>query len=158
MIITDGAKAAHYLERLGYYRLSGYWYPMRVFKPATTTSQQTIGDHFRDGTHFQYVADLYVFDKQLRMLLLDGIERIEVALRVAIAIKLGHQNPYAHMDSGMLHGNFAKKTKYPDGPTGHDVWISRYRRCVGRSHEEFKKHFDKKYPSQGLPIWMAIEV
>jgi abortive infection bacteriophage resistance protein len=158
MIITDDNKAGHYLERLGYYRLSGYWYPMRVLNPATASSPHTISDQFRVGTQFQHVADLYVFDKQLRMLLLDGIERIEVALRVAIAIKLGQQNPYAHMEKSLLHGNFAKKTKYPDGPTGHDEWISRYRRCVNRSHEEFKKHFDKKYPSQGLPIWMAIEV
>lgn len=27
MIVTDRAKALHYLERIGYYRLSGYWYP-----------------------------------------------------------------------------------------------------------------------------------
>ena len=26
MIITDEPKATSYLERLGYYRLSGYWY------------------------------------------------------------------------------------------------------------------------------------
>jgi hypothetical protein len=26
MIVTDRAKALHYLERIGYYRLSGYWY------------------------------------------------------------------------------------------------------------------------------------
>lgn len=27
MIITDTARAAEYLRRIGYYRLSTYWYP-----------------------------------------------------------------------------------------------------------------------------------
>ncbi len=30
MQIGDAAKAADYLERIGYYRLSGYWYDYRV--------------------------------------------------------------------------------------------------------------------------------
>ena len=30
MAISDPAKARDYLERIGYYRLSGYWYDMRV--------------------------------------------------------------------------------------------------------------------------------
>lgn len=30
MQIGDAAKATDYLERIGYYRLSGYWYDFRV--------------------------------------------------------------------------------------------------------------------------------
>lgn len=29
LIITDRTKALHFLERIGYYRLSGYWFPFR---------------------------------------------------------------------------------------------------------------------------------
>jgi len=29
LAITDTAKVLHYLERIGYYRLSGYWFPFR---------------------------------------------------------------------------------------------------------------------------------
>jgi abortive infection bacteriophage resistance protein len=32
MGVTDDAKACAYLERIGYYRLSGYWYPFRISK------------------------------------------------------------------------------------------------------------------------------
>ena len=161
MDITDDAKAGRYLERLGYYRLSGYWYPMRQSVASThpqSSATKVILDQFRPGTSFEQVADLYVFDKQLRLLFLDAIERIEVAMRVAIALCLGRNNPYAHMDKTLLHGNFAKKSKYPDGETAHAAWIERYRRCVKRSSEDFIKHFKTKYPSQGLPIWIAIEV
>ena len=31
MIITDEAAAVNYLERIGYYRLSAYWFPFREF-------------------------------------------------------------------------------------------------------------------------------
>ncbi len=161
MTITDDLKAGELLARLGYYRLSGYWYPMRQ-SAATTLPQgravRTILDQFRPGVSFEQVTSLYVFDKRLRLLLLDAIERVEVALRVTIATRLGRNNPYAHMDKALLHGNFAKKSKYPDGETEHDVWRERYRRCVKRSSEDFIKHFKTKYPSQGLPIWIAVEV
>jgi abortive infection bacteriophage resistance protein len=30
--IDDGERAKRYLRRLGYYRLSGYWYPFRQFR------------------------------------------------------------------------------------------------------------------------------
>lgn len=30
MAVTDEPKALLYLEKIGYYRLSGYWYPFRL--------------------------------------------------------------------------------------------------------------------------------
>ena len=32
MLFDDDAKALHLLERIGYYRLSGYWYPLLADK------------------------------------------------------------------------------------------------------------------------------
>ncbi|MGB1091986.1 MAG: hypothetical protein ACPGYX_07675 [Oceanobacter sp.] len=32
MRVTDDAAALSYLERIGYYRLSAYWYPYRHFE------------------------------------------------------------------------------------------------------------------------------
>jgi len=34
LIVTEPEKALNYLERIGYYRLSGYWYPFRVLRDA----------------------------------------------------------------------------------------------------------------------------
>jgi len=31
MLVDNDAAALSYLERVGYYRLSGYWYPFRQF-------------------------------------------------------------------------------------------------------------------------------
>jgi abortive infection bacteriophage resistance protein len=92
--VSDDARAVAYLERIGYYRLSGYWYPFRI--RAGTGPASVIGDNFRAGTEFGHVVDLYVFDKKLRLLMLDAIERVEIALRTSIAQILGPLGCWAH--------------------------------------------------------------
>lgn len=74
--IKNQAEVEHYLTFIGYYRLAGYW-------------QMYQNDHvnhtFHEGTSFRHVTELYNFDRELRILLNDAIERIEVALRTLIA-------------------------------------------------------------------------
>ena len=110
MDIPDAAKAARCLERMGYYRLSGYWYPMRKSNMATDGTT-VVEQDFRPGTTFSQVADLYVFDKKLRLLMLDAIERIEIGLKVKIAQILGQRDPLAYLNTKELHGNFSRKIK-----------------------------------------------
>jgi abortive infection bacteriophage resistance protein len=50
MGITDPARAADYLKRIGYYRLSAYWYPFRrsSLRPdAAGKPQMVVEDDFR---------------------------------------------------------------------------------------------------------------
>jgi len=69
--VTDPDRALHWLRRVSYYRLSAYFLPFKN------------GESFRPGTEFNDVAGLYIFDRKLRLLVLDAIERIEVALRTS---------------------------------------------------------------------------
>ncbi|HGC0098200.1 TPA: Abi family protein, partial [Escherichia coli] len=62
MIINDRNRAIRKLSQVGYYRLSGFWYPSRII--ATTDkglSYRT--DRFLAGTSFEKTYDLYLFDK-----------------------------------------------------------------------------------------------
>src|SRR4051812_34205358 len=77
MTIPDRQKAEEYLGRLGYYRLSGYWFPFRETR--VVNGQTTVLDTFKPGTSFKTVLDLYAFDKTLRLQLLDVLERIDDA-------------------------------------------------------------------------------
>src|ERR1700748_1948398 len=70
--IADHEVATHILSNISYYRLAGYWWPMQVDK--TTHS-------FKPNSRFEDVVALYNFDRELRILLFDVIERIEIALR-----------------------------------------------------------------------------
>jgi abortive infection bacteriophage resistance protein len=122
MEISNPAAARACLQRIGYYRLSGYWYPFRTTRTVAGApgSNPTIlvEDNFRAGTHFRQVMDLYVFDKRLRMLLLDAIERIEVAFRVDLALLLGQRDKLAHRDQRQFEAFFLK----PNGVGENTTW------------------------------------
>jgi abortive infection bacteriophage resistance protein len=159
MFISDQTKAEICLHRIGYYRLSGYAYPFRhreLTLDAAGNQIELIGEHFRPGTEFAQVMELYVFDKKLRLLLLDAIERVEVGLRVEIALLLGFRGPFAHLDPG----NFNPYFSTPDvlsGQSPHATFLEKLDDAFQRSREEFAEHFRRKYDSK-LPIWMSIEL
>ena len=74
MVIADEARATRVLQHINYYRLRAYWLPFET--------QPTDAEHaFRLGTDFDNVVGLYVFDRKLRVLLLEAIERVEIAMR-----------------------------------------------------------------------------
>lgn len=160
MAVADPARAERYLGSLGYYRLSGYWYPARQVtlqsNPNGTVTRH-VEDTFRPGTTFERAVDLYVFDKRLRMLCMDALERIEVGLRVQAALLLSARDPLAHRDPQQLHGNFTRRPNPRTGRTAHAEWLARLDDYERRSNEEFVTRFHQKY-STPLPIWIAIEL
>ena len=163
LLIDNEHAAMNYLSRIGYYRLSGYWYPLREIDVMSSAEQKCPirFDHFYQDSHFEDVVNLYVFDKKLRLLALDALERIEMAVRVDVAHLLGEKEPCAHENPECLHGNFTKKLikKGPNkGKTEHQVWLEKYNSMLRRSRREpFITHHKSKYDGR-LPVWVAIEV
>lgn len=159
--VTDDAAAISCLSRIGYYRLSAYWYSFRK----TSLTQDPISkkitvnreDDFHPCSSFQQALELYVFDKRLRLLVLDAVERIEVAIRSDIAYQLGSKDPFAHTNPALLHGNFAKKVDPLSGKTRHQEWLDKYNTVLSRSKEDFVRHYKKKY-GLPLPIWVSVEL
>lgn len=151
MLITDEGKARAYLERIGYYRLSGYWYPFRQRHHGSAL------DGFLPGTEFRHAVDLYVFDKRLRLLFLDAIERVEVGFRVDVALLMGARDPWAHRNPAELHPDFASKPDARTHKIAHIDWLARHDGLAARSREEFVQHHLQRYES-ALPIWKAIEL
>ena len=143
MIVGDEAKAQHYLNFISYYRLRAYWLPFEV--PAVNN-----GDHaFRDGTTFEDVLTLYIFDRELRLLVLDAIERVEVALRAQWA----HYMAMTYGPHGYLEqGNYSVIRHHAND-------ITALEREFNRSEDTFAIHYRNKYTSPNLPpVWMAAEV
>lgn len=160
MEISDPKRAEECLSRIGYYRLSAYWYPFRKTRPPAKgepNNKPIVISQFRDGTKFSDCIDLYVFDKKLRLHTLDALERIEIALRTDIALLLGHHHPEAHRHAPLLHGNFTKKIRN-HGTTDHEKWLAKMDELTNSSKEEFAKHFKRKYPESYMPIWIAVEL
>ena len=67
--ICDRNKAIQYLDNIGYYRLSAYMYPL-LKMPKTVHL-------YKEGSTFEKVMMLYRFDKKLRLLMFNEIEKIE---------------------------------------------------------------------------------
>ena len=153
MLCGDRHAAEAALRRYGYYRLSGYWFPFRQVDLAAGGVIET----FRPGTTLQSAVDLAVFDKALRILILDALEQIEVALRVDIALIVGRHNPLAHRLVAALHPTFANKIDQASGQTAHHTWLTRHDEMAARSREDFVQSFAASC-STPLPIWIAIEL
>jgi len=135
------------LRSVNYYRLSGYWHTMRM--PAAEMGE--VRSHaFAPGTSFENVWKRYVFDRQLRLLVMDAIERIEVAVRSQLAYHHAHQfGPFGYVaDVSSLAAD--KQAEFAD----------KVREELGRNSHLFAEHFAMKYgDSHSLPpIWMAVEI
>lgn len=157
MEISDQQKAERYLRHIGYYRLSAYWYPCREVDLSGGDTSIVRFDTFQTATRFADIVDLYVFDKRLRLLFLDAIERIEVSMRTAIALEIGAISPWAYLDPQIYKDTFtAKQANQPQSQ--FDKWKEKlsYQRAL--SKESFVTHFSNKYPRSDLPIWIAVEL
>lgn len=86
LIIEDEQRAIRHLSNVSYYRMSAY---MLSFKKVD--SDGNILDQFKEGTTWNNVYDLYKFDRKLRLLIFDAIERIEIALRTQVIYQLSHK-------------------------------------------------------------------
>lgn len=153
--VADDARALSDLERIGYYCLSGYWYPFRQPK-AHPVGHSLREDDFIGGSKFEDAVALYIFDKNLRLLALDAMERIERAIRVDVAYLLGQRDSFAHYDPAQFHGNFGSRPNN-SGLTEHAGWTAHYQKLKHRNRRvPFVAHNIQKFGQ--LPIWIAIEI
>ncbi|MEV5960485.1 Abi family protein [Kribbella sp. NPDC051952] len=149
LLIDDEAEAEHLLSVIGYYRLSGYWYSYRRLDGGVRA------DQFVEGTSFRQVVRLYDVDRQLKLQVLDAVERIEIAVRVLIGFTLGRRGAYAHLDGGHLDGRFTQSSG--SRPSTYDRWLRKVLAAQTRSSEDFVVHFQHKYDGR-LPVWVLTEI
>ena len=94
MIIEDEEFARLHLSHISYYRLKGYWWDMQADK------EQHI---FKNDADFKDVIARYFFDKELRLILFDAIETIEIALRTKMIYHLSQSyGGLYYMDKGLF--------------------------------------------------------
>ena len=80
LIVNDKTLAENALRNLNYYRLSGYW---MYFEDNRNPH------HFKTGTKFEDILNLYNFEKELRTYIFEGISRFEVSLRTQFSHQVG---------------------------------------------------------------------
>ena len=142
--VADQSAALTQLASISYYRLSGYWYPFR-----TRDAAGVVGSSFVPGSGFEQVIELYEFDRHLRLLILDALERVEIAIRTRITYHMGHRyGAFGHTDATNFHPGF-----------DHAKWLAKLEEETRRSSDEFIRHYRAKYSGfPRIPIWMLTEV
>jgi abortive infection bacteriophage resistance protein len=157
LIVPDKDRARHYLKYINYYRLSGYGY---LFEEDHTNG--TRSHRFRDGTTFENILSIYDFDRHLRLLVMDAIERIEVGVRTILAYEMSHQTGDGHwvLDAALFketddfkHADFIGRMKSETAFAAEEGSDRKNRR------EPFLTHYFDNYDDPVLPpSWMLIEV
>lgn len=134
LAVPDPAAALEALTHVGYYRLLIY---MRPLQDPTTKA-------FRPGVAFADVLALYDFDRELRLLCLDAIERVEVALRAALnnEVAVAH-GPHFYLDRRL----FASFDTYQE-----------FLRTASTAKYLAVAHFRARYDEPPVaPIWAVTE-
>ncbi len=154
-------RARSLLNAVGYYRLTGYLYPFRESERVIEDGRSVIRvlDTYRPGTTLHHAEEIIDFDRRLRALVMEGVERIEVAVRMQVGHVLGRQSPFAYEDPACFTQAFtaeAADIKDP-APSKHIQWLQRVSARKAGSDEQFVEHFRRKYDDR-MPIWALTEV
>lgn len=152
--VPDRERAERYLRHIGYFRLSPYAIPFQ---------DDRIEHRFIHGTVFDDILRLYTFDRRLRLVIMDALERVEVAVRSAITdhMSMTYRDPHWYRDSQ----RFVDRAK-------HDKLLQQLcESCKGQlqrsaerpnelewSHRSALEHYLTTYGEPELPpSWLAAE-
>ncbi|WP_339753237.1 Abi family protein [Algoriphagus aquimarinus] len=142
MDIPEIDKARLFLSNISYYRLSAYWYTF-LKNPKT--------EHlFVAKSTFDRVLNTYIFDRKLRLLIFDEIERIEISLRTKLIYEYS-----------LEFGNNWYETKSLF--KGKDSYYYKLQELLisemNKTSEVFIRHYRNKYTfPANPPAWMALEL
>lgn len=138
--VKSDSKALYLLERLSYFRLSGYWYPLLKGNKEFHL--------FKENSEFETAFKLYRFDRDFRLLVLRDIEKIEVAIRAKMVYILSHSySPFWFRDNTIFRS--------PDGL--HDS-LNILKKEFDKSDEQYIRAFKAKYSNSFPPCWMLLEL
>lgn len=137
LAVQDEVAAKEFLKRNNYYRVSGYSLTLRR------------DDVFFKNAEFQNIVDIYEFDHELRNILLNYIERIEVAFKAIYAYKFAEAfGPVGYLNKN----NFNNTVKHSEIlRKAEEQKISRL------PHEAFLKHFVYDLEQQ-IPLWAYVDL
>lgn len=169
LIIEDETGARRFLQSVSFFRLSPY---MRPFQ-----QPEDIDHHFHADTHFHQLARLYDFDRRLRLLTMDAIERVEIASRAVISNHMGPTyGSHWYIDSQAFHPTFDHQRLLATLHTRQSVATRDYEReCLRvdrlhtddnrkdhlkrqRAKESYARHYPNTYdPPSLMPGWAMLE-
>jgi abortive infection bacteriophage resistance protein len=144
LIISNDSFVLSKLQHINYYRLSAYFLPFQYSK---NSENENI---FLPNTSFENILSSYYFDTELRKIIFEAVESIEIYFRTQIAYFHSLKyDAFGYLELKNFRENKADKFQ----ELQDDILKEKT-----RSKEFFIKHFKKKYNSVDLPIWSVVEI
>ena len=141
LLIADEEKAAGYIYNIGYFRLSAYFYPLLKFP-----KEQHL---YKPGATFVQALNMYRFDRKLRLLLFNEIEKIEVAIRSCITNAVSEYFNDLFWITNPAYFFNMQSFRYTQDTIDAEL---------KKSKEDFILHFRSVYTDDYPPAWMIAEI
>lgn len=141
LVINDDKIALKYISYVGHFRLKGYWYPL----------QDAASKNFLPSTTFEHVVKRYECDREIRAIIMESVERLEVAVRTVICNLLSLKySPHWYLKTEI----FA-----PKGKVGLGQMLSKIEGEVERASSRLyiKAYYDNYDDPYLPPSWAMSE-
>ena len=130
-------------KAVGYYRFSGYMVPFRL----------PDSESYALGTTLDRIWEIYTFDRKLRLVAMDALARIEIAVRTLIAkyhAETCPSDPFCYLNANLLPGLSAKRHA--------DLLVSIKRSIKNARTDADIAHLQKVYGiTEYPPVWCMLE-
>lgn len=142
LVINDDDETHHLLSHISYYRLAGYWWPMQ--------DEPKENHIFKPQSNFSDVIALYNFDHELRVMIFDVIEKIEISLRTKLIYHLSHEFDPWWFQNLSIYQNVPEAIKT----------LAVLQEEIERSKDTFIKEHHKKHKDdlRYPPAWKTLEL
>lgn len=151
LVVVDEDEAKHYLHKIGYYRLCGYTLPFQKGGSGLDRHE------FKTKVDFRTILDRYLFDRKLRLLLLDAIERIEVSIRATLSNSIAQKHsPHWYLKPALFESTY-----------DHNAMLNEVKRQIGHNaktpeqvakRDNYIQHYYTTYNTPDMPpSWMVFE-
>lgn len=137
IIVENQEECERFLQQVNYYHFSAYYLP---FLDKNT-------DKCFDGTTFEKIRQIYLFDQELRSIIFSIIEDIEIHIRTELA--------YFHTHKYGPDGYMA--AEHYNQRHNHIAFTKHISSCIKENDKTpVVKHHTKKYSGK-FPLWVIIE-
>lgn len=148
LIIEDRERTSRYLSYINYYRFSVYTIPFQI--------KGDSGHRFNEGVTFDQVLETYVFDRELRLLAFDALERVEVAIKSQLCNVMCDetQDPFWLYEKR----NFKDQKLYAHFMSRLDNELESAQKAKYFCHKTPIQHYYSVYQGDYPPVWMVFEI
>lgn len=146
MKFQDEKLSIDFLSRVSYFRMKYFWVDLI----------DIVSDNFKENVYFEQVIERYEFDKELRQILFNAIETLEVGLRTRIISTLSLAT-----DTGLwyLDKSLFENKEY------HENFVLDLKCKFGRSTDPFARDFirdninwnEQSLSGDNPDAWMIVE-